>query len=79
MDGLRIEAATGEQSNTRRETAWIIPVIRSCYGDQKKVEWPDWSVQHACERSEMNSGFKSGNCKGRKTDWECPNGIVRQY
>jgi hypothetical protein len=36
MDGLRIEAATGEQSNTRRETFWIIPVIRSCYGDQKK-------------------------------------------
>jgi len=79
MDGLRIEAATGGQSNTRRETSWIISVIRSCYGDRKKVEWPGWSVQHACERNEMNSGFKSGNCKGRRTDWECPHGMVRQY
>ena len=37
MNGLRIEAATGGQSNTRQETSWIISVIRSCDSDRKKL------------------------------------------
>ena len=37
MDGLRVEAATGGQSNTQRETSWIISVVRSCYDDRKKL------------------------------------------
>jgi hypothetical protein len=66
MDRLRIEAATGGQSNTRRRTSGIISVIGSCYGDWKKVNGPGGACKPLVRETKWILDFS----KGILREWE---------